>query len=99
MKREEIVIGRFYAAKGHAIVKILFNVWGHSDDCHVGWDAVDVETGQNVRIKTARRLRREVCRVCNSRIDKLKNPSVTGMCALCGEMSLHSPTERKAVEK
>lgn len=57
MKQKEIHIGCKYAAKvsGRIVtVKII------EESIYGGWDAINIETGRSVRIKSAQRLRYEV---------------------------------------
>ena len=59
MKKAQIKIGSTYIAKVSgklAPVKIIgLSVYG-------GWNAVNKDTGRTIRIKSAARLRREVCK-------------------------------------
>jgi len=57
MKKNEIEIGKTYIAK---VSGRLARVRIASESQYGGWDGRNIETGREVRIRTAARLRREV---------------------------------------
>ncbi|MCK6458139.1 MAG: hypothetical protein L6Q92_16615, partial [Phycisphaerae bacterium] len=57
MKKNQVQIGGAFVAK---VSGKLATVRIDAESRHGGWEATNVDTGRNVRIKSAQRLRREV---------------------------------------
>ena len=57
MKKAQVEIGKSYAAKVSGRITM---VTIRSESIHGGWNGRNVETGRDVRIKSAQRLRYEV---------------------------------------
>src|SRR5688572_25359050 len=61
MKKEQVQVGRVYAAKvSGSVVPVRITAEKWQGDKHVGWTGVNVRTNKSVRIRSAQRLRNEV---------------------------------------
>ena len=61
MKKEQVQVGKVYAAKvSGSVVPVRIKEEQWRGDKHVGWVGTNVRTGKTVRIKSAQRLRNEV---------------------------------------
>jgi len=61
MKKEQIQVGKVYAAKvSGSVVPVRITAEKWQGEKHVGWSGVNVRTNKSVRIKSAQRLRNEV---------------------------------------
>jgi hypothetical protein len=74
MKKAEVAIGKTYEAK---VSGKLAHVRIVSESPYGGWNAMNVATTRNVRIKSAARLRREI--LPEDRLTEIRRLRVSGM--------------------